>query len=125
MQAAGIQRIDQGLQDVLLANRIGEENQGWTYAKALLAHERTSIAGVADTKRGLAQIRDFAAKEINGGKSLLADPMFQARMSDVEIELMALEFTELRVLAAVASGGAPCAESALLKIKATDLQQAL
>ena len=110
---------------VPVANRIGEQDKGWTYAKALLAHERTSIAGVADTKRGLAQIRDFAAKEINGGKALLADPMFQARMSDIEIELMALEFTELRVLAAVASGGAPGAESSLLKIKGTELQQAV
>jgi alkylation response protein AidB-like acyl-CoA dehydrogenase len=108
-----------------VANRIGEQDKGWTYAKALLAHERTSIAGVADTKRGLAQVRDYAAQEINGGKSLLADPMFQARLSDIEIELMALEFTELRVLAAVASGGAPGAESSLLKIKGTELQQAV
>ena len=110
---------------VPVANRIGEQDKGWTYAKALLAHERTSIAGVADTKRGLAQIRDFAAKEINGGKSLLSDPIFQTRLSDIEIELMALEFTELRVLAAVASGGAPGAESSLLKIKGTELQQAV
>jgi hypothetical protein len=110
---------------VPVANRIGEQDKGWTYAKALLAHERTSIAGIADTKRHLARITDFAAKEINGGKSLLSDPMFQTRMSDIEIELMALEFTELRVLATVASGGAPGAESSLLKIKGTELQQAV
>ena len=110
---------------VPVANRIGEENKGWTYAKALLAHERTSIAGVADTKRNLGLVREYAAREINGGKSLLADPLFQSRLSDIEIELMALEFTELRVLAAVASGGAPGAESSLLKIKGTELQQAV
>ncbi|MCP5130163.1 MAG: acyl-CoA dehydrogenase family protein [Pseudomonadales bacterium] len=110
---------------VPVANRIGEQDKGWTYAKALLAHERTSIAGVADTKRNLAQVRDFAKREVNAGKSLLAEPGFQARMSDIEIELMALEFTELRVLAAVASGGAPGAESSLLKIKGTELQQAV
>ncbi len=110
---------------VPMANRIGEQDKGWTYAKALLAHERTSIAEVADTKRKLAQVRDYAAQEVGGGTSLLADPAFQARLSDIDIELMALEFTELRVLASVASGGAPGAESSLLKIKGTELQQAV
>ena len=110
---------------VPVANRIGEQDKGWTYAKALLAHERTAIAEVADSKRGLSHIRQLAAAEVNGGKSLMADPMFQSRVSDIEIELMALEFTELRVLAAVASGGAPGAESSLLKIKGTELQQAV
>jgi len=110
---------------VPVANLIGEQDKGWTYAKALLAHERTAIAGVPDSKRNLAQTREFAAREINGGKSLLSDPLFQKRLSDIEIELMALEFTELRVLAAVASGGAPGAESSLLKIKGTEMQQAV
>lgn len=110
---------------VPVANRIGEQDQGWTYAKALLAHERTSIAAVADSKRGLAQVREFAAREINGGRVLLEDPLFRQRLSDVEIELMALEFTELRVLATVAAGGAPGAESSLLKIKGTEIQQAV
>jgi len=91
----------------------------------LLAHERTAIAGVADSKRTLEQIRDHAAREINGGKCLLSDPLFQKRLSDIEIDLMALEFTELRVLASVASGGAPGAESSMLKIKGTEMQQAV
>jgi len=110
---------------VPIANRIGEENKGWTYAKALLAHERTGIAGVSDSKRSLAQVREFAAAEINGGKSLLAEPSFQTRLSDIEIDLMALEYTELRVLATVAAGGAPGAESSMLKIKGTEMQQAI
>jgi alkylation response protein AidB-like acyl-CoA dehydrogenase len=110
---------------VPIENRIGEENKGWTYAKALLAHERTGIAGVSDSKRGLAQVRELAAAEINGGKSLLAEPSFQNRLSDIEIDLMALEYTELRVLATVASGGAPGAESSMLKIKGTEMQQAV
>ena len=110
---------------VPVSNRIGEQDKGWTYAKALLAHERTGIAGVADSQRNLAQIQEFAAQEINGGKALLSDALFQKRMSDIEIELMALEFTELRVLASVAVGGAPGAESSLLKIKGTEMQQAV
>ncbi len=107
------------------ANLIGEENKGWTYAKALLAHERTGIAGVPDTKRALELAKTAARQEINGGKALMDDPLFQKRVSDIEIELMALEFTELRVLATLASGGAPGAESSLLKIKGTELQQAV
>ncbi len=110
---------------VPVANRIGEENKGWTYAKALLAHERTAIAGVADSKRGLAQIKEFASREVNAGVALISDPLFQKRLADIEIDLMALEFTELRVLASVASGGAPGAESSLLKIKGTEMQQAV
>lgn len=110
---------------VPVANLIGEQDKGWTYAKALLAHERTAIAGVSDSKRGVELIKEYAAKEVNGGKSLLQDPLFQKRLSDIEIDLMALEFTELRVLASVASGGAPGAESSLLKIKGTEIQQAV
>ena len=107
------------------ANLIGEENKGWTYAKALLAHERTGIAGVPDTKRALELAKSAARQEVNGGKALMDDPLFQKRVSDIEIELMALEFTELRVLASVATGGAPGPESSLLKIKGTDMQQAV
>ncbi|MBT4522827.1 MAG: pimeloyl-CoA dehydrogenase large subunit [Halieaceae bacterium] len=110
---------------VPIANRIGEQDKGWTYAKALLAHERTNIAGVADSKRSLGQVRTFAKKEINGGVALIDDPVFQSRLSSIDIDLMALEYTELRVLAAVSAGGAPGAESSLLKIKGTEVQQAI
>jgi len=109
---------------VPIENVVGEVNKGWTVAKALLAHERTSIADVAQSKRNIRMIKEAAAKEINGGKSLLEDPGFQARIADIEIELMALEFTELRTLAAMAAGGFPGPESSLLKIKGTELQQA-
>jgi len=110
---------------VPVANRIGEENKGWTYAKALLAHERTAIAGVGDARHELGLVRRFAAGEMRNGRPLLADPDFQLRLAEVETELMALEYTELRVLATVASGGAPGAESSILKIKGTQMQQAV
>ena len=110
---------------VPVSNRIGEQDQGWTYAKALLAHERTAIAGVADSQRKLREVKQLACEEVNAGLRLIDDPLFQKRLSDIEIELMALEYTELRVLASVAAGGAPGAESSLLKIKGTELQQAI
>ena len=104
-------------------NRIGEEGKGWTYAKSLLVHERLSIAEVAESKRNLEQLRELARAEVNGGQSLLDDPLFAKRFADVEIDLMALEYTELRVLAAAAEGGMPGPESSLLKLQGTTIQQ--
>ena len=105
-------------------NVVGEVGKGWTVAKALLAHERTGIAGVADIKRNVRLLREAAAAVVNGGERLLDDPGFQQRLADIEVELMALEYTELRTLAAMAAGGFPGPESSLLKIKGTELQQA-
>ncbi|MCW9045328.1 MAG: acyl-CoA dehydrogenase family protein [Alphaproteobacteria bacterium] len=106
-------------------NLIGEEGKGWTYAKVLLTHERTGIAAVARSKRSLSKIKKFAAKQMNGGLPLLEDETFRRRISEIEIELMALEMTDLRTLAAVSLGGAPGPESSILKIKGTEIQQAL
>lgn len=110
---------------VPVSNRIGEENQGWTYAKALLTYERTALSGVGYCKRTLATIREMAAQSHNQASSLLSSPDFQARLADVEMDVMALEFLELRVLSAIDSGSAPGMESSLLKLKGTEMQQAV
>ena len=106
-------------------NLIGEQDKGWTYAKALLAHERTGMAEVADSTRMLDSLKQRASVEINGGKAMIDDPIFQMRLSDIEMELMALEYTELRVFASMAAGGMPGPESSLLKIKGTEISQAI
>ena len=85
---------------VPVENRVGEENRGWTYAKFLLAHERTNIAGIGIAKRELARLKRVAAEEFKDGRPLLDDPLFAARVARVEIELAALEITNLRVLSA-------------------------
>lgn len=110
---------------VPVENLIGAENQGWTYAKALLAHERTSIAEVANSKRNLAEIKELAETQSNHRGRLIDDPYFQSRLSDIEIELMALEYMDLRVLASMSAGDTPGPEASLLKIKGTEIQQAL
>ena len=109
---------------VPVENRIGEENMGWTYAKFLLAHERSGIAGVARSKKAVERIKQIAAYEMNHGEPLIQDPAFARKIAEVELELSALEYTELRSLAKEAAGKGPGAESSLLKIKGTDLQQA-
>jgi len=110
---------------VPVENRVGDENGGWTYAKFLLQHERTNIAGVGASKRELLRLKRIASEERKDGKPLIADPGFAARVAQVEIELMALEITNLRVLAAEAERRSPGPEASLLKIKGTEIQQAL
>lgn len=102
---------------------VGEENKGWTYAKFLLQHERTGIAGVAYSKAAVTHLKQIAATEKKGGQPLDQDPHFSARMAKLEIDLMAMEIFNLRVLAATGQGKAPGIESSLLKIKGTQVRQ--
>ena len=105
--------------------RIYEENKGWTCAKFLLAHERTGIAGVARSKRGVEKLKAIAGRELKNGRPLLDDPFFARKIAETEIDLLALEYTELRNLSREAAGKGPGPESSLLKIKGTEIQQRL
>jgi hypothetical protein len=109
---------------VPVENRIFHENQGWTCAKALLAHERSGIAGVARSKRNMEKLREIASTErSDAGGPLLSDAFFRRKVAELEIDLTALEFTELRTLAGESSGKGPGPESSILKIKGTEIQQ--
>lgn len=108
------------------ANLIGEENKGWTYAKVLLTHERTNISGVPRSKRKLHSLKQVAAATPDGnGATLLEDSSFKRKVAEMEIELKALEYSELRTLAALSVGKAPGPESSILKIVGTELSQKL
>ena len=110
-------------------NLIGEEGKGWTYAKVLLTHERTNIAGVAKSKKRLQDLKEKAAQTSDGlsdPNSMLSDnAAWQQKIAELEIELLALEYTELKTLADVSTGQAPGPESSILKIKGTEIQQAI
>jgi alkylation response protein AidB-like acyl-CoA dehydrogenase len=110
---------------VPVENLIGEENKGWTYAKYLLGHERTSIAEVGSSRREMERLKRIAATELKHGKPLAQDPLFAARLAQVEIELMALEITNLRALYLEQEKKAPGPEASILKIKGTEIQQAV
>ena len=110
---------------VPMANRIYEENKGWTCAKFLLAHERTGIAGVAGSKRGVEKVKAIARTELDGDRPLIANPFFRRKIAELEMDLAALEFTELRSLAGESAGKGPGPESSLLKIKGSEIQQRL
>lgn len=115
------------LEDVIVPveNRVFHENKGWTCAKFLLAHERTGIAGVAASKRGVERIKDVARATSDGAEPLLANPFFRRKIAELEVDLAALEYTELRTLAGESAGKGPGPESSLLKIKGTEIQQRL
>lgn len=110
---------------VPVENLIGEENRGWTYAKYLLGHERTGIARVGNSKRELAFLKRVALQHQKNGKPLLEDPVFAGKVASLEIELMALEVTVLRVVSSENAGKGPGPEASLLKIKGTQIQQML
>ncbi len=105
------------------ANLVGEENKGWTYAKYLLTYERTNIAGVGYSVAALARLKAVTAKLMRNGRPLAEDPWFAARIARVEIDLENMKTTNLRVIAAVAGGGVPGAESSMLKIRGTEIRQ--
>jgi alkylation response protein AidB-like acyl-CoA dehydrogenase len=102
---------------VPLDNLVGEENRAWDYAKFLLGNERVGVAPVGATKRLLAQAKEWAGP-------LLEDPLVAARIAELENELLALELTALRVVAHSADGK-PHPASSVLKLKGTELQQAV
>jgi alkylation response protein AidB-like acyl-CoA dehydrogenase len=113
---------------VPVENLVGEENKAWDYAKFLLGNERVGVAPVGATKRVLAQAKEWAGSVSVGsaeeGATLLDDPLVSTRIAELENELLALELTALRVVANSADGK-PHPASSVLKLKGTELQQAV
>ncbi|NNF16659.1 MAG: pimeloyl-CoA dehydrogenase large subunit [Gammaproteobacteria bacterium] len=104
---------------------VGEEGKGWTYGKLLLTHERANIAGVAVSQNRLEDLKSLLAQKQASGGAPREVNTFARKIAHVEIQLHALEYTELRTLASVATGKAPGPESSILKIKGTEIQQAI
>ena len=111
---------------VPIINRIGEENKGWTYAKYLLGHERTTIANIPANKMLIDAMRRFAATEPDGaGEPLANDAGFVAKLDELEIEVNALECNQSRILVSIASGGSAGDAASMLKILGSEIQQRL
>lgn len=108
---------------VPVENLVGEENKGWTIAKFLLGNERSGIAGVARSKKAISRLKEISRSEMLDGAPLLETADFGRKIAELEIDLTALEYTELRTLAAESKGQGPGPESSILKIKGTEIQQ--
>ena len=107
------------------ANRIGEENKGWTYAKFLLVNERNGIAQVGGKKRQMSRLRALAEAVGMDGGTLADNQSYQEKFASAQIALDALEISELRFLSGQKSAFSPGTEANMLKVKATELQQHL
>ena len=111
---------------VPVENLVGEENKGWDYAKFLLGNERSGIARVGLSKERIRRIKELASLPQKGRGRIIDQPRFRERLTEVEMELKALEITQLRVIAAEAERGKnkPDPASSILKIKGSEIQQA-
>jgi pimeloyl-CoA dehydrogenase large subunit len=107
-------------------NLVGEVNKGWDCAKFLLGNERTGIARVGTSKARLKRIRELAALERVNGEPLINSQKFREKLASVEIELKALEMTQLRIVADERgrAKGKPNPASSILKLKGSVIQQA-
>ena len=105
---------------VPVENLVGELHKGWSYGKYLLGHERTGIAGIGSCKQQLARANALARQQ-----GLGSDVLLQSKLTQFEIELMALEFTALRLLSAHQQSKTPAVEASMLKVRGTELRQAI
>jgi acyl-CoA dehydrogenase len=122
---AGDHEVNQVFLDdvrVPVVNRIGEEGQGWTIAKYLLEFERGG-AYAAGMKVSIDGLRAMATKERENGARLIDDPVFRSKIDEAEIELLAIEFSEHRIMSALSSGQNPGAVSSMLKTRGTEMGQ--
>jgi len=109
-----------GLSLATVSNLVGELHKGWTCGKYLLGHERTGIAGIGSCKQQLARVRSVAAQQ-----GMADDAVLRRRIAQFEAELMALEFTGLRLMSANQRGRVPGIEASVLKVRGTELRQAI
>lgn len=109
---------------VPVENIIGEEGRGWDVAKHLLGSERSGIARIGLSKERLSQLRALETRLSEDGTLTEEEQRCLAhKLAEVEVELRALELTQLRVVAADAHGGGANAAASILKVKGTEMQQ--
>jgi pimeloyl-CoA dehydrogenase large subunit len=110
---------------VPVENRVGEENRGWEYAKYLLSNERAGIARIGTSKARIRRLKEIAAQVLVSDRPLIEDDRFRTKIAAVEVELKALEMTQLRVVAAARDSNEPDPASSILKIRGSEIQQAV
>jgi len=106
-------------------NLVGELNNGWTYAKALLGHERTLVAAVGSSSRALLRVKRIAASTRANGRALIEDPVFRAKIARLEVKLEGLKMANYRAIASAKLGRAPGPESSILKLRGSEILQSL
>lgn len=109
---------------VPLENVVGTVGRGWDVAKNLLGSERSGIARVGLSKERLLQLRQLERSLAAAGVLTVPEQQRLAfKLAEVEVELRALELTQLRVVSADAHGGGAGSAASILKVKGTEIQQ--
>jgi len=110
---------------VPVENLVGEENKGWDCAKYLLGNERFGQARVGASRERIRRLKIIARESMDGGRPLIEDPDFRRQMTEIEVELKALEMTVMRVIAQdmKRADSKPNPATSVLKIKGTEIQQ--
>lgn len=108
--------------EIPVANRVGEENHGWTTAKYLLGHERTNIAGLGMCKRLLRRLHEIARTQSRQGRPLIDDPRFRDRIAKIDMDVMAHEWALARLISLEAAGQGLGAEPSMLKVRGSEIQ---
>jgi pimeloyl-CoA dehydrogenase large subunit len=110
---------------VPVENLVGQENRGWNCAKFLLGNERTGIARVGYSKQRIQRIKELAGRVMAGDRPLIEDERFREKLAAIEVELKALEMTQMRILSddRHRKDRAPNPMSSILKIKGSEIQQ--
>lgn len=106
-------------------NLVGPRDGGWAIAKALLGHERTGIGDVGSSTRALLNLKQIAKNTLVDGKRLIDDPSFRAKIARLEMKIESLRMVNYKTLAGAELGKAPGPESSILKIRGSELQQAV
>jgi alkylation response protein AidB-like acyl-CoA dehydrogenase len=108
--------------EVPVENLVGTENDGWTVAKYLLGHERTTIAGLGMCKRLLRRLKEVARTQSKRGRPLIDDPRFRDKVAAIEIEVLAHEWALARLISLEQAGRGLGAEPSMLKIRGSQIQ---
>jgi alkylation response protein AidB-like acyl-CoA dehydrogenase len=106
-------------------NLVGQEGQGWECAKYLLGFERASMAGIGDAKQLLQLVKNVSSRPDVRGLTPLEDPAFASQVRQLEIELVALEATAMRLTASDRTATYPGMVTPMLKVLGTELRQKL
>ena len=125
--ASGTHEVNQVFFDEVRApvtNVVGQIDQGWTVAKYLLEFERGG-GGAARFHTGLARLRHFAEQTDASGARLIDEPGFAAKLADTAVKIEAIQYTEFRIMAAIAKGGSPGPESSIMKTMGANMGQYL
>jgi alkylation response protein AidB-like acyl-CoA dehydrogenase len=127
MEASDVNEVFFDDVEVPVENLVGAENRGWDYAKFLLGNERIGIARIGLSKERIRRLKQLAETERDGDRPMIEDVRFREKIAAIEIELKALEMTQLRVVAAERNrrDKKPDPASSILKLKGSEIQQAI